>query len=182
MKYEYEQLAEESARAFEAFSLYLEMGPDRSLSKLAQRLGKSLDLMKRWSSRHSWAQRIAAHAEHLAARQRNAEDRLCLEKAALWMERQESLREQEWELHEQCILAGRKALEMFMAKEMKAAKLSDIAKILELASKLGRLASGMSTLSIEHTGTDGGPIRVEFEAALKKVYGPVVEVEAEVEG
>jgi hypothetical protein len=32
---------------------------------------------------------------------------------------------------------------------------------------------------VEVTGEDGGPIRVEFEAALRKVYGPVVDVEAE---
>ena len=29
----------------------------------------------------------------------------------------------------------------------------------------------------EVTGEDGGPIRVEFDAAMKKIYGPVVEAE-----
>ena len=31
---------------------------------------------------------------------------------------------------------------------------------------------------LEVTGAEGGPIRVELEAALKKVYGEVVDVEA----
>ena len=58
------------------------------------------------------------------------------------------------------------------------ATLGDVARALELASKLGRLASGLATDKTEVTGEDGGPIRVEFEAALRKVYGPVVDVEA----
>ena len=53
-----------------------------------------------------------------------------------------------------------------------------MARILELASKLGRLASGLATDKTEVTGEDGGPIRVELAAALNKIYGEVVDVEA----
>jgi len=41
----------------------------------------------------------------------------------------------------------------------------------EVASKMGRLASGMATDKTEVTGDDGGAIKVEFALALKKVYG-----------
>jgi hypothetical protein len=40
------------------------------------------------------------------------------------------------------------------------------------------MATGLATEHQEVTGADGGPIRVELEAALKKVYGDVVDVEA----
>ena len=49
--------------------------------------------------------------------------------------------------------------------------LEGIARLLELASKLGRLSCGMATDKTEVTGEDGGPIQVEFKAALKKIYG-----------
>jgi hypothetical protein len=37
----FEQQPRESAKAFEAFSLYLAMGPDRSLAAVGDKLGKS---------------------------------------------------------------------------------------------------------------------------------------------
>jgi hypothetical protein len=69
-----------------------------------------------------------------------------------------------------------------MEREKVYANLADISRMLEVASKLGRLASGLATDKTEITGEDGGAIRVELEAALKKVYGqalpgPTVEVE-----
>jgi hypothetical protein len=66
-----------------------------------------------------------------------------------------------------------------MSREKVYANLADIARMLEVASKLGRLASGLATDKTEITGEDGGPIRLELEAALKKVYGAVVDVAAE---
>lgn len=51
---------DESAKAFDAFRLYLEMGPARSLAKVAQASGKHKTLMERWSKRHAWQARVAA--------------------------------------------------------------------------------------------------------------------------
>ena len=41
----------ETAQAFQAFAEYRDMGAERSLAKVAQKLGKSKPLMERWSSR-----------------------------------------------------------------------------------------------------------------------------------
>ena len=81
-------------------------------------------------------------------------------------------------MHEKCIEAARRGLKAFMEREKVYANLADISRILEVASKLGRLASGMATDKTEVTGEDGGPIRVELAAALNKIYGEVVDVEA----
>jgi hypothetical protein len=48
----------ESEKAYEAFSLYRDMGPSRSLAKVGQALGKSTALMERWSSQHDWQDRV----------------------------------------------------------------------------------------------------------------------------
>lgn len=53
----WERQAKESVQAYEAFSLYLEMGAERSLRKVAQKLSKSDTLIKRWSSQWSWQSR-----------------------------------------------------------------------------------------------------------------------------
>src|SRR5207237_5745646 len=54
--------------------------------------------------------------------------------------------------------------------------LEGYARLCELASKIGRLSSGMPTDKTEVTGEDGGPLRAEFTLALDKVYGAVVDV------
>ena len=181
MAKEFEQQPNESAKAFAAFSLYLNMGPERSLEAVGRKLGKSGGLVQRWSSRWRWAERVDAHAAHLASVEREAIEVAARGKAAEWAKRQDEVRQREWEMHERCIGAAKKAFEAFMAREKVYANLADIARMLEVASKLGRLASGLATDKTELTGEDGGAIRVEFEAALKKVYGrrgQVVDVEA----
>jgi hypothetical protein len=50
----------ESIEAYEAALCYFEMGMNRSLPAVCEKLGKSLSLMKRWSTRHAWKARAFA--------------------------------------------------------------------------------------------------------------------------
>lgn len=50
----------ESSRAYQAFEVYRDMGPDRSLERTGQNLGKSKAAMEQWSIRHAWADRARA--------------------------------------------------------------------------------------------------------------------------
>lgn len=57
----------ESAKAFSAFEIYRAMGPnERSLDAVSQKLAKSTDLLKRWSSRHEWVKRVTAFDDSVA--------------------------------------------------------------------------------------------------------------------
>lgn len=167
----FEQLPKESAKAFEAFSVYLNMGPERSLGAVGQKLGKSRGLLERWSAKFDWAGRVQAQAAYLAVVEREATEAVARGRSAVWVKRQQEIREREWEMHEKCIAAAKRGLAAFMEREKVYANLADISRMLEVASKLGRLATGMATDKTEVTGEDGGAIRVELEAALKKVYG-----------
>jgi len=69
----YDRLPKETSTSFEAFVVYRDMGVERSLQKVAQRLGKSKALMDRWSSRHRWVKRSSAWDAHVDLRTRNAE-------------------------------------------------------------------------------------------------------------
>ncbi|MBI1178472.1 hypothetical protein GC207_13640 [bacterium] len=169
----FEQQPKESDKAFAAFSLYLSMGPQRSTAEVASKLAKSEQLIRRWSARWCWLDRVAAYATHMAAVERESTEALTRAKAPLWLKRQEEHKEVEWAMRGELVEAGRKILESFRDGS-KGATLGDVARALELASKLGRLASGMETDRTEITGEDGGPIKVELEVALKKIYGAEV--------
>src|SRR5438128_2587649 len=172
----FEQQPRESSKAFAAFSLYLSLGPQRSLAAVGQKLGKSGTVIERWSSKFDWTSRVQAYAAHMAVVEREATEALARASAPEWEKRKQEARQEEWELHAECIRAGREALKRFYEKG-KGATLGDIARILELASRLGRLASGLATDKTEIMGEGGGPVLVEFEAAVRKIYGTVIEVE-----
>jgi len=134
--------------------------------------------VERWSAKFDWPARVQAQASYLATVERQATEAVARGKSAEWLKRQQEVREREWEMHEKCIAAAQRAFAAFMSREKVYANLADIARMLEVASRLGRLASGLATDKTEITGEDGGPIRIELEAALKKVYGDIVDVEA----
>ena len=61
----WEQQPGESAKAFEAFAIYRDMGVERSVRKVTQRLNKSLTLIGKWSSRYNWPERARAYDRDL---------------------------------------------------------------------------------------------------------------------
>lgn len=138
--------------------------------------------MERWSRRHDWCGRVAAYSAHLAVVEREATEALTRAKAAGWVKRREDHKEEEWALRGELVEAGRKVLAKFKDGS-RGATLGDVARALELASKLGRLASGLATDTVEHTGEVDVTFRAEVAAAVRKAYGEtalpaIVDVEA----
>ena len=56
----WERQNSDTDRAYEAFEVYRDLGQQRSLAKVAQKSGKHITLIERWSSRDSWAVRVVA--------------------------------------------------------------------------------------------------------------------------
>ena len=136
----FEKQDRESEKAFAAFSLYLSLGPQRSLAEVAHKLHKSVTMLGRWSAKFDWPARVAAHGAHLAIVEREA------------------------------IEAAKRGLDAYMAREKVYANLADIARMLEIASKLGRLATGLDKSNGE-TNNEPQTLRVEVTVALEKIYG-----------
>jgi hypothetical protein len=170
--YAFEKRPRESDKAFAAFSLYLSMGPERSLEAVGQKLDKSKVQMWKWSRKFDWVARVAAHSAHLARVEREATEALARGKAAEWLTRQQEQRDEEWRVRNEILELARLAIERFKEDGEKSGSLEGIARLMDLASKLGRLSSGLATAKAEVTGDGGRPMRVEFVAALKKIYGP----------
>ncbi|MGZ4972767.1 MAG: hypothetical protein ACXWDN_08410 [Limisphaerales bacterium] len=171
MAYIFEQQPKESAKAFAAFGLYLAMGPERSLELVGQKLGKSKGQMEKWSRRFEWMARVQAHSAHLAVVEREAIEATARSKAAEWESREQRLRETEWAMHERAIAAAQRGLDAYMGREKVYANLADIARMLEIASKLGRLATGLGTNGERNNDDDLPTVRVEVTVALEKIYG-----------
>ena len=166
----FEQQPRESAKAFAAFSLYLSLGPERSTAAVAKELAKSEQLVRRWSAKFGWTDRVAAHAAHLAVVERGAIEAAARGKAAEWEKRKQDLLETEWAMHERAIAAAKRGLDAYMEREKVYANLADIARMLEIASKLGRLATGLG--DGERRKDDDLPaLHVEVTVSLEKIYG-----------
>ena len=179
----FEKQPRESEKAFAAFSLYLSQGSERSIEGCARKLLKSSRLLRRWAQKFDWPARLAAHGAHLAIVEREAIEAVARGKAAEWESREQRLRETEWEMHEAAIAAAKRGLKAYMEREKVYANLADIARMLEIASKLGRLATGLGTDGERHNGDDLPTMRVEVTVALEKIYGEpllgeIVDVEA----
>ena len=57
----WERLEGEGVKAYEAFSVYLELGEERSIRAVAKQLNKSTTLIGRWSRTYQWVERTAAY-------------------------------------------------------------------------------------------------------------------------
>ena len=170
MNHAFEQQPRESNKAFAAFSLYLSLGPERSTAEVAKKLAKSEQLIRRWSAKFAWTDRVAAHGAHYAIIEREAVEAVARSKAAEWEKRETQLRETEWSMHEAAIAAAKRGLAAYMDKDKVYANLADIARMLEIASKLGRLATGLDKSNGE-TADEPQTLRVEVTVALEKIYG-----------
>jgi uncharacterized protein len=171
MPMKFEQQERESNKAFAAFKTYLELGPERSLVTVAERVGKSKTMMERWSRRFDWPARVAAHAAQVADVERRAIEGLALEKAVEWYKVHEAVKVAEWQRHKKLIALADEMIARWEKNKAKCGTLEGIARLLELATKLGRLAAGMPTEVKEVNTTVKATIDMEWEIAIRKAYG-----------
>jgi hypothetical protein len=139
---------------------------------VAKRCGLSIGSIRSWSLRFGWTQRVRDYNMQLFRMRFAVDVKAHTDNANLWAERGASFKELEWQASQKLLEAARNHLDYLLATEPGKATLAEIARALEIASKLGRLATGLATDKQEHTGAADGPIRLELTAALNKIYGP----------
>lgn len=166
----WEKLPKESSKALAGFHAYLGLGPQRSLKAAAAKLGKSLKALELWSQKFGWIERALEYDEHLVKVEEEAKEVQLRAKAIDWVKRQEKLKEDEWELVQGVIAKLRE----FLAKPPPRISFRDAVYALDLASKVGRLATGMPTENTEKAVEIGPIIQIDIEAALERAYPSVV--------
>ncbi len=165
----YEQHPRESVRAFAAFKMYLDMGPNRSLASVAAKMGRSKTRMEQLSRKFGWPERVAARDAHLAELEREAIERLACEKAVEWWQLHEPARRQAWQEAEEAIAMVREARERWR-KSSRTVGFEGMARMLDLAFKLKQFAAGMPAEIKEVHNLHAGKVSVEWEEAIRKAY------------
>ncbi len=157
---------------------WLQLPESRQFRKAAAQLNCPIHRLRRLASRHEWKSRAAAFDNHRANLTSSALDQLLSDEIADWKKRAERFREQEWALHEEMIQAARAA-----ARELREhpgrIKVSDLTKLFDLASILGRRACGMPLDPADSPPPETPTIEPEWEAALRKIYGKASETRAQ---
>jgi hypothetical protein len=171
----WEQQPGETERAFLAFFRYLALGDTRSLAKLQEQLGlkgRTKAQLGQWSTKHDWVSRCNAWTQHMMQEHTKAAELAIADVAVDWARRQRDLRERELELANKALRVVELWVDDILRKgkapRMRAA---EAAKLLDIASRVGRLATGLHTQREEVSGVDGDPIKVQVAAAIAKVYG-----------
>ncbi len=135
----------ETDPAWAAFRAYRDMGLERSLAKVAEDLGKSLQLMERWSSKHRWVMRSTAFDIET--------DRLWM--ASLNTERRKMAQRQV----KTAALAQNKVAQWLLDLNPDELSPNEAARWLEVASKMEQAVLGLPQ-RIEVSGADGGPVEI----------------------
>ena len=122
----WERQPRESAQAYQAFSIYRDLGEDRSLQAVATQLSKSLQLMKRWSKNWSWGERVRQYDDSL---QREAQAR-AYKKAV------KELEEMQLRQIKTAVLLQKKAVQALDALDPLLIKPQDIVRMISAGAQL----------------------------------------------
>lgn len=136
----WERQPNESAKAYESFSIYRDMGASRSLAKVGQEVGKSKKMMEKWSRAHNWVER----AEQWDL-EKDRQTRIALTRDI------GAMRKRHTDLASAMLIKAARALQKIPDDEIKA---SDISRMVDTATKLERISRGDVGEVIEER--DGG--------------------------
>jgi len=129
----WERQKDESSKAYAAFCIYRDMGPDRSIEKVYEKRSRRgpLSRLKNWSVKHNWVERAKAYDDYLERKKREEKEKAILEMA---------------ERHARLAMAFQQRVAQRL-QEIDPAELSpaDMAKWLDIATKLERLSRGEPT-------------------------------------
>ena len=122
----WERQPRESAQAYQAFSIYRDLGEDRSLQAVATQLSKSLQLMKRWSKNWSWGERVRQYDDSL---QREAQ-------AKAYKKAVKELEEMQLRQIKTAVLLQKKAVQALDALDPLLIKPQDIVRMISAGAQL----------------------------------------------
>lgn len=118
----------ETSKAYEAFCVYRDLGPNRSIAKAGQSLGKNKVTLEQWSRKYEWVKRVSAWDTE--------QDRVAREAQ---LDEIKKMRKRHADLANAMLVKAARALQRIPEDEIKAV---DVSRMVETASKLERLSRG----------------------------------------
>lgn len=140
----WERLPNETPEAFEAFKEYRDMGAERSVAKVGEKLGKNTSLMERWSAKHDWVKRAQAWDDEI---EREASKN-----------RLKEIGQMRARQRKQALKMQLKGLELMKGINVGDAKLSEIVSLMKLGMEQERICMGdVGEVIEERNGGDAVP-------------------------
>lgn len=150
----------ESSQAYEAFAAYRDLGAERSITKVVQKLNKSRAIIGKWSSQWNWVDRARAWDNEITKQGKAAAVKRVKEMTGRHINIAMQLQ--------------KKALEALAALDLEAMSPKDIKEFIKTASELER-SSRLEEVAIDSTTEDSAPNKSgsNFVESLRKVVGEV---------
>lgn len=124
----WERQPNETPRAYEAFTVYRDLGRGRSIAKAARKEGKAKVTWEKWSRANNWVERVAAWDAEQDRISRQAQ-----------LDDIKKMRKRHADLASAMLIKAARALQRIPEDEIKAA---DISRMVDTASKLERISRG----------------------------------------
>jgi len=83
----YDRQPGETTKAYEAFTVYRDLGMGRTLERVSATLQKSVTMLGRWSSQYRWIERAAAYDDYIEAQARKKNERDAIRRKADMLKR-----------------------------------------------------------------------------------------------
>lgn len=138
----------ESPPAYQAFAEYRDLGESRSLEAVARLLSKSSQLLKRWSAKWSWVERVKAYDAHMDEIEQRGREKALTKKAEDWATRELEMAGLLYDKAKAMLafpLARTKSRDGQTIVEPADWRMRDAASIAEAGVKMERLARGEAT-------------------------------------
>ena len=153
----------EGSKAYHHFCMYRDMGPMRSLRQMASvpACTSVVRQLNRWSSKCRWVERCQAYDDYLEHQRRL---------------QQEKERREMNDRHAKIAILGQdvavKGIEKLLTEVQSGQQTlgpSELARLMDVAVKVERLARGESTDIRESVGPGGGPLKLEQHLTVQSV-------------
>ena len=135
----------ESDRAYEAFCVYLQLGPKRRYAAVGRKVGASLRTVKRWASDFDWRGRIKANAAESAEHYVETENTLQREELLDAAACAKALRDRQYALAEALLDAAQRYVERLEDNDLDQMSFADACRALAIASRLREQAATKAT-------------------------------------
>lgn len=147
----------ESEKAYEAFSLYLKLGAERTISAVVKELKKSRSLIDRWKDRWDWEERVREYD--------NDNERKAKKEA------EKGLREMYTRQVKVAMTMQAKALKALDMLDVEAMSPKDIKEYIKIATDLERLNRTMSAGKADEAAQNTESIADMITSAFEKRKG-----------
>ena len=157
----------ESDRAFEAFRVYLELGPKRRYAVVGKKVGTCLRTIQRWANDFDWRGRINTYSAQCAEQYAEIESAEIFDTAA----RSKAFRDRQYAAAETLLDAVERYLERVDGDDLDVMSFSDACKALGVVSRLAEQAAPQ--VSAEAAAAPSNALRDQIESLLDQAYSEV---------